>query len=136
MPELRNYHIFISHSWDYSEHYEKIKNWLNESKYFSWSDYSVPLSDPLEEKDKIKLQYDLRKKISLCSCIIILSGMYVSYSEWIDFEINTALSFKKPIIAVKPWGQERIPRIISEIADVVVGWNSSSIVDAVRAYAL
>lgn len=62
--------------------------------------------------------------------------MYVSYSEWIDYEIDTAIKLEKPIIGVKPRGQERIPAKVSNSADVMVGWNSSSVVEAVRNYAL
>lgn len=136
MPTLKNYHIMISHSWDYDNHYQTVKNWLNDSNYFSWTDYSVPYSKPLDAKSKNELQKKLRDRISLCSCVVILSGMYVDYSEWIDFEIDTAISFKKPIIGVKPWGQERIPLKIQIFSDVMVGWNSESIVKAIREYAL
>lgn len=83
-----------------------------------------------------RIERKLRNRISLCSCVIILSGMYVSYSEWIDYEIDTAISLGKPIIGVKPRGQERIPSKVSNNADVMVGWNSSSVVQAVRNYAL
>lgn len=31
MPSLRNYHILISHSWDYDSDYQKIKGWLDEA---------------------------------------------------------------------------------------------------------
>ena len=136
MPQLRNYHILISHSWDYSSHYETVKGWLNSAPYFTWTDYSVPLSKPLDVNGKNELKKKLRDRISLCSCIIILSGMYVSYSEWIDYEIDTAVALGKPIIGVKPWGQERIPQKVQDYADTMVGWNSTSIVNAVRDYAL
>lgn len=89
MPSLRNYHILISHSWDYSSDYETIKGWLDDAKNFSWTNYSVPLSKPLDVKTKRELKEKIRSRISLCSCVIILSGMYVSYSEWIDYEIDT-----------------------------------------------
>ena len=136
MPSLRNYHILISHSWDYSRHYETIKGWLNESPYFQWTDYSVPITNPLNANGVNELKQKIRNRISLCSCVIILSGMYVTYSNWIDFEIDTARSMGKPIIGVKPWGQERIPVKVQNNADIMVGWNSSSIVEAVRKYAL
>ena len=42
----------------------------------------------------------------------------------------------KPIIGVKPRSQERIPTKVSNNADVMVGWNSNSVVQAVRDYAL
>jgi hypothetical protein len=62
--------------------------------------------------------------------------MYVAYSEWIDYEIDTALDLGKPIIGVRPWGQERTPSKVTDNADVVVGWNSSSVIQAVRDYSL
>lgn len=136
MPSLRNYYILISHSWDYSSDYETIKGWLDDAKNFSWTNYSVPLSKPLDVKTKRELKEKIRSRISLCSCVIILSGMYVSYSEWIDYEIDTALELGKPIIGVRPRGQERIPTKVSNNADVMVGWSSASIVQAVRDYAL
>ncbi|MBR3170857.1 MAG: TIR domain-containing protein [Lachnospiraceae bacterium] len=136
MPSLRNYHILISHSWDYNRHYETIKGWLNASPYFLWTDYSVPITNPLNVNGVNELKQKIRNRISLCSCVIILSGMYVAYSNWIDFEIDTAVAMGKPIIGVKPWGQERIPAKVQNNADIMVGWNSSSIVEAVREYAL
>lgn len=136
MPTLRNYHILISHSWDYSKQYETICDWLNETNFFEWSNYSVPLTNPLDVNSKKELREKLKERINLCSCIIVLSGMYVDYSEWIDYEIEVAQDLGKPIIGVKPWGQERIPAKVSDAAVIMVGWNASSIVEAVRDYAL
>lgn len=136
MPALKNYHILISHSWDYNEHYEKIVSWLDDAKNFEWSNYSVPLTNPIDAKGKKELKEKLRNKIANCSCVIILSGMYVAYSEWIDYEIDTAIEMGKPIIGVEPWGQERIPQKVTSNADVVVHWNSYSVVQAVRDYSL
>ncbi len=136
MPYLRDYHILISHSWDYSSDYETIKSWLDSAEYFRWADYSVPLTNPIDFHTKRELKEKLREKISLCSCVIILSGMYVSYSEWIDYEIDTAIELGKPIIGIKPRGQERIPSKVSCNANVMVGWNSNSVVNAVRENAL
>ena len=136
MPSLRNYHIMISHSWDYNIHYETISGWLNATSYFSWTDYSVPITRPLTVTGINDLKQRIRNRISLCSCVIILSGMYVAYSDWIDFEIDTAVSMGKPIIGVRPWGQERVPTKVQNNADIMVGWNSASIIDAVRTYAI
>jgi len=136
MPGLRDYHILISHSWDYNKHYETIRSWLNATPYFLWTDYSVPITKPLSVDGVNELKQRIRNRISLCSCVIILSGMYVAYSDWIDYEIDTAVAMGKPIIGVKPWGQERIPMKVQNNADIIVGWNSVSVVDAVRKYAL
>lgn len=89
MPSLRNYHILISHSWDYNSHYETISGWLNATPYFSWTDYSVPITRPLTVSGVNDLKQKIRNRISLCSCVIILSGMYVAYS------INAALFWRR-----------------------------------------
>ena len=68
--------------------------------------------------------------------MIIIAGMYAAYREWIEFEVNFAKSIGKPIIVVKPWGQLRIPVYLQENATSIVGWNSSSIVGAIRTYSI
>lgn len=62
--------------------------------------------------------------------------MYVAYSEWIDFEIETALRYNKPIIGVRSRGQMHVPYAVSSNANVMVGWTRDGIVNAVREYAL
>lgn len=135
---MKTYNIFISHAWKYSEHYNKVVQWLNEAQdegEFKWKNYSVPKHDPLIDPNttsgKKKLKEELECQIKPSSIVIILSGMYTAYSEWIDFETDTAVSYKKYIIGVKPWGQERIPRKVLDNANVMVGWNKNSIVNAV-----
>lgn len=136
MPNLRNYHLLISHSWKYSDHYDTVSKWLDDAPYFLWSDYSVCCDKPLDTKTDIELKQCLTNRISSCSAVIVLSGMYSTYSKWIDYEINEAIRFGKPIIGVRPWGSERVPLKIQNCADVMVNWQSSSIIDAIRNYAL
>lgn len=57
--------------------------------------------------------------------------MYAAYSDWIDFEIDTAVDYNKYIIGVKPWGQERVPTKVSNNANIMVGWNKDSVINAV-----
>lgn len=132
------YHIFISHAWKYSSDYNKIVEWLNEAQedgLLTWKNYSVPEHDPKIDPNttvgKNKLKEALKNQISPASKIIVLAGMYASYSDWIDFEISTAISQNKYIIGVKPWGQERIPTVVSNNADIMVGWNKQSVIDAI-----
>lgn len=69
-------------------------------------------------------------------CVIVLSGLYVAYSYWIQKEIDIALRFGKPIIGVKPWGRERVSGIIQEVAREIVGWRTDSIISAIRRHSL
>ena len=62
--------------------------------------------------------------------------MYPNYNRWIDFEIDTAVTMGKPIIGIRPWGQMSIPVKIRENSDLMVGWDSDSILKAIRQYAI
>ena len=57
--------------------------------------------------------------------------MYAAYSDWIEYELDTAVDTDKYIIGVKPWGQERIQTNISNNSDVLVGWNKDSVINAI-----
>lgn len=70
-----------------------------------------------------------------CHVVLILAGIYASYSKWINIEIELAgmnFSDPKPIIAIAPWGSERISKPVRAAADRIVRWNTESIVKAIR----
>ena len=65
------------------------------------------------------------------SCVLILAGVYASYSKWINEEIEIAKSYGKPIIAIENWGAERTSKVVKDNADKVVKWQGKSIVNAI-----
>ena len=132
MPKLKTRMIFISHAWKYSEHYEKVVQWFNEEPNFEWKNCSVPKHDACEETTIKGLKKCLTNQIKPASVVVILAGMYAAYSEWIEYEIKEAHRMIKPIIGVKPWGNEKMPTIVQDYSDIVVGWNRGSIIRAVR----
>lgn len=130
------YRIFISHSWAYSSQYDKIEEFLTKEniKYYN---HSVPKDDPIHTNGTDKqLREAIEAKIKGCSCVIILAGVYASYSKWINIEIELAKKYEKPIIAVQPWGAERTSVPVKSAANVIVGWNSKSVANAVVNYAI
>ena len=58
--------------------------------------------------------------------------MYVNHRRWIQEEIDIAIYYEKPIIGVTPWGQERVPIEVQNVAKEMVGWQTNSIVAAIR----
>ena len=71
-----------------------------------------------------------------CHVVLILAGVYATNSSSIDLEIEAAKELKKPIIGIEPWGAEKVSSKVRENADVMVKWNSDSIVDAIRKYSI
>lgn len=132
MPYLHNYRLFISHAWDYSERYERAVKFLNAASNFTWTNYSVPESDPFPRMSRAQLQEEVRGQMRPVQCVVIVSGMYINHSDWIQFEMDFAKSMNKPILGIRRWGEQRTPQSVLDCADEMVSWNSSSIVDAIR----
>jgi len=131
-------HVFISHSWAYSDHYDTLSSWIFEK---SWSvgqasldlrDFSVPKDDPIHDAPtKRELREAIYNQIKRSHVIVIPTGMYASYSEWIQKEIDGSIEYEKPILAVNPWGQQRKASVVSGAAAMTVGWNSQSVVNGI-----
>ncbi|MCQ2056439.1 MAG: TIR domain-containing protein [archaeon] len=75
---------------------------MDSCKRFHCSDYSVSKYDPIVVPS-YELPGELRNQIAPTSYVIILAGIYVNYSRWMNFEIDLAkFGFKnsKKIIVV------------------------------------
>ena len=133
---MKTHHLFISHSWAYSDAYERLVGLLNERPYFRFKDYSVPRDDPIHNARTIAgLRAAIRQQMAPCGVVLILAGVYATYSKWIDEEVTLAQSgflLPKRIVAIKPWGNVRMSQPVHHAATRVVGWNTDSIVTAIR----
>ncbi len=123
MPSLKTYDLFISHAWQYDDDYYRIVKFLKEASMFQWRNYSVPQHDPLDANNAYRLKAALQRQIRPVNAVLIISGMYVNYREWIQYEIDLAREYSKPVIGVRPWGSERIPAAVQLAAVTMVGWN-------------
>lgn len=132
MPQLHRYKLFISHAWQYNADYYRLIQMLENASNFIYANYSVPEHDPVDTNNTSKLKEQLRKQIRPVEVVIILGGMYVAYSDWIQFEIDFATALGKPILGIKPWGAQVMPTAVQEAADEIVGWNTSTIVSTIR----
>ncbi len=132
----KTYNLFISHSWAYSDAYKKLVGLLDKDSSFSYKNYSVPKDDPIHNANNDKQLYDaIKNQMSSASVVLILAGVYATYSKWINKEIDIAkngFSTVKPIIAIEPWGSEKTSQVVKNNADRIVKWQSSSIISAIK----
>lgn len=130
----KNRNLFISHSWAYGDAYDKLVKMLDGAPRFQYSNYSVPKDDPVHSAPTKQALYDaIKAKVRFCDVVIIMAGVYSTYSEWINKEIRiTKTDFSKPILAIKPWANKRVSTIVTDNADKIVAWNTDSIVSAIR----
>jgi hypothetical protein len=131
-------HVFISHAWAYSEHYDTLASWIFEENWsvgqasLVFQDFSVPKNDPIHNAaNDAQLKNAIYNKISRSHVIVIPSGMYANYSKWIKKEIEGSKAYTKPILAVNPFGQQKKSGVVLDNADEAVGWNKKPVINAI-----
>lgn len=138
MPSLYDYRIFISHAWKYGDDYIRLVNLLDAAPYFHYFNYSAPEQKPIFPSGTPYTSSDIARKITdkirPAQITLVISGMYAAYSDWMQYEIDESLRMRMPVIGIMPRGQERVPLYVRDRVDVLVGWNTSSIVSAIRRY--
>ena len=129
------YNLFISHSWSYPNQYEGLVRLLDSKPYFEYKNYSVPKDDPIHNAGTdAQLRAAIERQMRPASCVLILAGVYATYSKWINIEIDLAKKMGKKVIAIEYWGSERTSSVVKSAADEVVKWNTDSIVRAIRGW--
>lgn len=129
----KKYPLFISHCWDYKDTYYTVESWIDDSD-INWKNMSIPAHDPKDTRSDRALEQAIDNNIKNSSLFIIIAGMYVSQDNrtWINKEIDIAQKYGKPLLAIKPWGNQRTPTKIQEVADKLVNWRSSSVIDGIK----
>ena len=134
----RQIHVFISHAWAYSGHYETLAEWIFQEKWsvgsasLDFRDYSIPKGHPIHNVTSTKMLQDaIFDKIARSHVVVIPAGMYASYSKWIQKEIDGAKVYGKPILAVNPWGQQKRAGVVVDNSDDGVGWNKKSVIKGI-----
>jgi len=131
------YNLFISHSWSYPKAYDGLVGLLNKRSYFFYNNFSVPKDDPIHiTGTDTRLYNAIKNKMTTCHVVIIMAGVYATYSKWISKEIDIAKSgflYPKPILAVRPWAQTKVSTLVSQNADDFANWNTESIIGKIRA---
>ncbi|MFV0193171.1 TIR domain-containing protein [Empedobacter falsenii] len=128
----KDYKIFISHSWDHHDDLVELRRLLNSRGYFNVEFKEVSKDTPINSPNATYIKTRLKEKLLNSDVVLALAGIYASHSEWMEWELDTAVKYNIPIIGIIPRGQERISAMVSSRSKVDVKWNTESIVNAIR----
>lgn len=131
----KNYKIFVSHSWDHSGDLTRLRTLLNQRGYFNVEFKEVSKFEPINSADAPYIKNRLKAKILESDIVIGLAGVYASHSDWMEWELDAALSNGIPVIGVIPFGNTRSSTMVTSRSKADVRWNTESIVSAIRTYA-
>ncbi|MBC7982667.1 MAG: molecular chaperone Tir [Candidatus Obscuribacterales bacterium] len=123
--------LFIAHGFERSDDYLRVFEYLESAHNFYYLNCSSP--DYNGNADQESMRTELRRQINLAEVAIIPAGLYVPFRDWVEFELNCAKGFDKPVIVLESFGaKEKIPVQLEALADEIIEWNDRSIADAIR----
>lgn len=131
----RTYTVFISHSWDYVDDLKSLRRLLENRGYFNVKFSEASPDEPINSKNSAYIKHRLKEKISSSDIVLGIAGVYSSYSDWMEWELDTAMGENIPIVGIVPRGCERVSSVVCSRAEEVVRWNTESIVEAIRKWA-
>lgn len=95
--------------------------------------YDQGLQEPINSERSSYIKQVLRDKIRKVSVVICLIGNGTAWREWVDWELTTALEYRKGICGVKLKGAYgRTPALLKEIGAPIAQWNVQEIVAAIE----
>lgn len=123
--------VFVAHAFEPDDDYRRLFEYLESSRNFFYRNCSVP--ELPQGMDKEGLRQELRKQINLAEVVLIPAGSYNQSREWVDFELNCAKGFDKPVVVLNAFGVKmKLPVQLEALADDIVDWNERDIVDAIK----
>lgn len=128
----RMINIFVSHSWDHLDDLRNLRNLLNSRGYFNVEFLEVTPDVAFKSNNINYLHTKVGELISQADILIGLAGIYASHSDWMQWEMDKAISLGKPILGVIPRGQLRISQEVAKRSNDMCHWNTESIVEKVR----
>jgi len=131
MTESDPIRIMASHGWQADEDYLRLFEYLESTTNFYYQNVLPPQASPEGETiaQRRTRVLDAMKQAEL---LIVISGQYEEFRDWLDFEIGAAQAHSRPIVLVEPFGPNEAPDALKSSAAQTVGWNSRSLEDAIR----
>ena len=128
----KTYKLFISHSWEYDNLLQNLKDLLNERGYFSAEYYQFEKNCPCNSEKASVIKANITKRLKETDVVLAIAGVSASYSEWMQWEMDKALELGLNIVGVIPRGNERISQEVYKRSVEDVRWNTESVVNAIR----
>ncbi len=130
----KEYKLFISHSWDHDDVLQDLKNLIDSRGYFPATYTQIEKDCPIDSDKAWVIKANITKRLQESDVVLAIAGVYASYSEWMQWEMDKAKELGLRVIGVIPRGQEHISHEVFNRSAVDVRWNADSIVDAIRNY--
>lgn len=129
---MKTYDIFISRSWSDSDNCERLMGLLQNRPYFRFNYYSVSRYRPITSPNASALTAAVINQIKQSKVILVAAGVDAAHHKWRLKEMIIAKAEGRFILGIRPYGNRDISEEVRKRADNIVGWNSKTIIRAIK----
>ncbi|QAU49673.1 TIR domain-containing protein [Bradyrhizobium guangzhouense] len=125
--------IFISFDYDNDAHYKNLLLAWDKNKEFDFELYNGSLKDAINSTNATYIKSKIKPLIAKASHLLCIVGKQSASSDWITWEIQTAVDAKKKLIGVKVEKAYDSPKpLINNGATWALSFNFDAIKKAVE----
>lgn len=123
--------VFATHCWQDSDDYLRLFEYLESARNFYYRNTSTPEKPVAGDTESVR--EDLRRQINAAEIMVALPSLHATQPDLTIFQMNYAQSVKKPVLLLQYFGtRAQLPKLLTDRANEVVGWEERGIVDAIR----
>jgi len=124
--------VFITHSFEESDDYIRVFEYLESARNFYYRNCSAPDARPVGNSQET-LREELRRQIAPSEVIIALAGLHPAHQDLLKFELTYAKASDKPVLLLPHFGREQ-PQIkwTDGLVDERITWDERALIDAVK----
>jgi hypothetical protein len=124
--------VYTTHAWEQSDDYLRVYEFLESARNFYYRNCSNPEQRPLTMTTEGQRD-ELRSQMQAAEVVVALSSAYAANRDLLVFQLHFAKAGNKPVILLPGFGSELVlPRAVTEMVDVQVGWDERALVDEIR----
>jgi hypothetical protein len=130
MSESNPIRIFVVHGWILDDDYSRIIEYLESSENFFYKALSKP--DAAVGEGSAARRTAIAEALKGAECVVCSAGIWERFNDWARYTVERAEELDLPLVAIEHFGPKEIDPRLKGHASEVVGWDSRSIVDAIR----
>lgn len=132
MSESNPIRVFVVHPFREYPEYLRVFEYMESRPNFFYQNCSRPDASAAG-KDAEARQEELQRQIEASEIVVLPVSAFALDPVLTTFQVNTAKSMKKPVLAVKSFGETiAINRSLLDKADDTVDWNDRAITEAIK----
>jgi hypothetical protein len=132
MSERNPIRLYVVHGWHQDEDYVRLFDYLESADNFFYRSMSSPEARSPEGEGVIARRALVEEALKNTECVVCPASTWELCNDWARFTVEAARRRLLPIVAIEHFGPKDMDPVLKGRASQVVGWDSRSIIDAIR----